>query len=464
MIDIQIEESLVRETLMSIDSSNFKEDIITLFCFFGILLISVLLGIFGSPAISSHLTFCPISNTSVVEHFSSFSKKITPYYRFLSFSIIMIPTQSSFQNSEQLLSFQYQIECKRNDNFIIRKIDRSFTDIKINSKPVSNYKSIKNIKKENKNNFLYIFYDKIYSSDFDSIAIHIKFQQAQRYFSQFALRTEIGLPSHTVFQIYFRIVFCFFQFIFLLLLYLRLRIMPIKLWHLEQRLTIPLLILAILYDNPLYFMRYLSSKTSNSLNQKSISPLPPSSELLETIISSLFDSYFNFFLLVIFDSLCFKNRKIDRCFFWPKITFFIFNTVVYAASSIRNDVSQYEIYHKNQISTKNSIFSFFSSSFSLDKLLKIDPLKPNLPFLVFIIWSAYFIWLIYVVSNASCKVDVTERYKFNMYFTSSCFSLLLLSTVKILHFLQLNSAGICCCAGSCEEAAGLYHGAFLSMF
>ena len=215
--------------------------------------------------------------------------------------------------------------------------------------------------------------------------------------------------------------------------------MPIKLWHLEQKLTVPLIIIAILYDNPLYFVRYLSSKTSNSSNPPSISPFPPFSETSETIISSLFDSYFNFFLLVIFDSLRFKNRKIDRCFFWPKIIFFIFNFAIYTTISLRNEISQYNIYHKNQISTSNSIFSFFSSSFTLDKLLKIDPLRPNVSFLIFFVWSAYFIWLVYIVSNASCKVDITERYKFNMYFTSSCFSLFLLFFVNIFHFLQLNS-------------------------
>lgn len=439
MIDIQIEESLVRETLMSIDSSNFQDDIITLLCFFGILLLSVLLGIFGSPAISSHMTFRPISNNSIVEHFSSFSKKITPYYRFLSFSILMIPIQSSnsVQDSDQLLSFQYQIECKQNDNFILRKIDRSFTDIKIHSILSPENKIDKDIEKKNKKQFLHIFYDKIYSSDFDSIAVHIKFQQAQRYFSQFALRTEIGLPSHTVFQIYFRIVFSFFQLMFLLLLFFRLRVMPIKLWHLEQKLTVPLLIISILYDNPLYFLRYISSKTSKQSSTPSIPPLPPFSETTEIIISSLFDAYFNFFLLVIFDSLRFKNRKIDRCFFGPKIFFFIINAAIYIISGLRSDISKYDIYHKNQISTSNSFFSFFSSGFTLDKLLKIDPLKPNVPIIIFLIGSAYFVWLVYSISNASCKVDITERYKFNMYFTSTCISLALLFIVKILHFLQL---------------------------
>ena len=120
-----------------------------------------------------------------------------------------------------------------------------------------------------------------------------------------------------MFQIYFRTISAIFGIIVLFYITFRLSSMSFKLWHLEQKLTIPLLGLLILFNNPLYF--FMVSKPN------------PVFIIYDSIFTNLFNSYLKFFILCLFDSLRYKNRNTNSCFFIPKcifiIIFFGFNIV-----------------------------------------------------------------------------------------------------------------------------------------
>ncbi|OHT12151.1 hypothetical protein TRFO_18142 [Tritrichomonas foetus] len=380
MIDIQIEESLVRETLMYIDSANFNEDLITLLSFFAILFISVLIGIFGEPAITSQDNMKSISSNTAVEQFSSSSTILNPYHRFISFSLKLTPKNPNVQN---YFSFNYKVDCK-NDLNIIRSTDKSYDMVPINSK----------------DDFIFLYTDRII--DFNAISIQLNLQNASNSFSDFILRTEIGVSSYSTFQIFFRFIFSIIQFLFVVMICMRLSTMSIKIWHLEQKLTVPLLLLAILYDNPFYYFRIVCPSHFFII--------------LDTIVDVAFSSYFHFFLLVLFDSLRFKNRKTDRCFFIPKLIFLAVHLLTSLSCSLYSDIQSF-----------NETLSLFS-----------DPLRIHIQFPYFFIEMIYFGWLIYSISNASCKVDVTERYKFNMYFATGCISFIISFTIEILSYFQIN--------------------------
>lgn len=428
MIDIQIEESLVRETLMSIDSSNFKEDLLIILSFFLIIFVSSLLGIFGAPSISVFSSPKSISQSTNNEQFSTISSQITPYHRFVAFSIRMIPTKLETQNQNpksvtNRLNFDYKIDLRRDDQE--KTISRSISNFSITSTfDMTEISSEKFYTKKSQSEYLYLFFDKI-DHGFKSISLQFTIHNLDRSFTDFVLRTEIGHPTHSIFQLYFRIIFSLFQLLFLIMLFLRLRLMPVKLWHLEQQLTIPLLIFIILYNNPFYFIQLVFPPSY-------LNDTCPLFETFNSIIRCFVNCYFEFSILVLFDSLRYKNRKTGQCFFGPKLLFLLVSSIIFIVSQLFNDQNSHDMYRQ------------FNDAKELDhnfvlEMLQRDPLKPKLPTFSLMFSIIYLIWLFYVIFFAGLEVDVTEQYKFNMYLVIAGVSILVLIPIHILDVLQSNS-------------------------
>jgi hypothetical protein len=87
MIDIQIEESLVWETLVTINSANYREDMLPLGGFFAILILTALTGIFGPPSVVVQALDREIGNRSMIEPINFVASEISSFNRFVSLSL-----------------------------------------------------------------------------------------------------------------------------------------------------------------------------------------------------------------------------------------------------------------------------------------------------------------------------------------------------------------------------------------
>ena len=382
MIDIQIEQSLGRETLMAIDSANFREDLFSILGFVLILIITTIAGILGpkptetqtSTTKISHLTSIGTTSTGIeTQEISMYILNISTYNRFISFSIHFNRKDAQtdiFQN----ISYSYRIAFYNKGKQ---------TNLFTYQQGKANIYALKGFYKSNS-----IDLYKTEALDFDQVQFIATLDEPNGY--EFIVLSEThGYSQHTLFQIYFKTIFAFIEIAFLLLFVIRLRSLPFNLWHLEQQLTIPLVVLAILYNNP--FSIYTSTHPSFFSN------------IIGDIFEAAFTIYFRFFILVLFDSLRYKNRKTDKYFFLPKIVYSLIMFIVLLISMI----------------TENG-------------QIRILPQTPVLSFINTLLFTIYLVWSGFSICIAFCQVDLTERYKFMVYAASGALALTLLAISSVL--------------------------------
>jgi len=379
MVNIQIEESLMRESLMSIDSANFHEDIATVAFFCIVLGLVIFAGIIGPQ--QNEITYYNYSIPNDTSFFdipykisgiNKYNKNIEMYF--------MIKKRYGVQESLFQLSYRFQIHCLKGTE----------TQLDIHRDPTEALFSIPSNSSESNHTFL--FSDRFINYDLANVMI--RFDKVPNSIESIVIGVSIGTPEHMFFQIYFRFVFIGLLLFFLVLLLFRLRKLDIKLWHLEQKLTIPLIILVMLYNNPVSIFQIIFP--SLVLN------------IYDIVMTSLFKSYYSFFVLALFDSLRYKNRKTDKCFFLPKAVFTIMMFVVYSLASIMEEISSLPL---NGSKANNQIYS-------------------NLQTFVYIV---YLVWVVISIFVSGYKVDITEKYKFYMYLSCGIVALIFTYGTKILH-------------------------------
>lgn len=387
MIDIQIEESLVRESLMSIDASNFKEDVMNLLGFAAILGLMMLVGICGPPAIFSHSVTQPFAEILSLE-----AKEITSDFRFVDYEMTF--TRNSNEKLNEQIQFQTNLQYKIFAYDKAGKIKHQFHMAFGNKSVVIKPQSLSS-------DHFRIYRDRII--DFSSIAFDIVFLNSQDIINKFGqdqinvtISVLYGSKEHTMFQIYFRFIFSGFVIFFLYSMVKHLYPTPVKLWHLEQKLTVPLLALCILYNDPFYIFQ-AKSPTYVYI-------------LWNTISTSIFTAYFQFFILVLFDSLRYKNRKTDRFFFFPKITFCIILFLSSVIHGIYDDISSF-----HGAATENYD--------SIEEILRWTQIMLNI---------FYLVWAIISIALAGIQIDIIERYKFYMYVATGGTSLFVFAIVRVL--------------------------------
>lgn len=383
MIDIQIEESLVKESLMVIDSANFKKDMMVLLGFLAIFALSFAYGLLGPPAkVAKDEMFNitkPIFNRKYVG--------ISTLNRFISFSVYL-KTPNSKQCKK--MSINMKLDCYK-ENRIVHTFNGNFR-----KNPVCPEKYMYNYK---------FFEEKII--DFDKVEINVGINGLSDIYKNGAILFEYGNEDYTLFQIYIRIVFSLIEFIFLILLYLKLRNLPVKLWHLEQKITVPFLFLSFLFSNPLY----------------PIQAFYPSNLYIvfETIMNSLFKTYFKFFVLVLFDSLRYKNRKTNIMFYIPKVLFLL----IYFFVNIIHGI--YDIVLLSSNSTSDISGKGFHEVIG------------NLEWALFII---YIIWALIIFIISFRNVDITEKNKFYIYAFINGITSLILFAVNNYVFLKNSNMNV----------------------
>ena len=369
MVEIQIEESLVRETLMTIDSANSREDFITLAAFFCVIILTALAGLYGPPASMTFRKDRLVTNTEQ-ETIRYKSNSISSLNRHLSLSFALERRQKE-GDLDECVSVSYVVECKYDG--IQAKVAQDRIE-RACFKCVSGAAVTTSLE---------LFSDN--SVSYNEIIVSVSVSGNLAKYSALIVDGVAGVREHTIFQMYVRVLFSFFAVVFFVLFIFRLRSMPVKLWHLEQRLTVPLLALDCLFCDPFFvFDAYWPSSAF---------------VIYDAICCGVFKSYVCFFVLTLFDSLRYKNRRTDKCFFVPK---FLFTAVLFGVLTYR------ELRNRS---------------------LAIEPF----------LWVAYYAWAIYSIIVASLQVDITERYKFNMYLIAVASSMALTFTGNVL-FVHLKLA------------------------
>jgi hypothetical protein len=142
-------------------------------------------------------------------------------------------------------------------------------------------------------------------------------------------------------------------------------------------MTMVLMVLAVVMDNPFYYI-FVSHAFSFLL-------------ILDSMAQSIFEIFVKFYILVIFDSLRFKNRKISDCFFAPKVSFFILFLIFHTEQEIlRSAIKQ----------TVRSKASTFEAALANVRIL---------------FELAFFGWLGFAVMRSWRDSDIIEAHRFALY-------------------------------------------------
>lgn len=377
MIDIQIEESLVKESLMVIDSASVRKDAAVLAGFIAIFALALAYGFAGPSARAERADAIsmerPVFNNTYVG--------MSALNRFVSLSAAFSGPKSAECTRASIVM---RMDCLQSGR-VVHTLSANFRTQKLCAAD-SGYR---------------VRFFKESVVDFDKIAVEISVSGAPNVYSTGEIVFEYGNEDHTLFQTYIRVVFAGINCIFLWLLYRKLSYLPWKLWHLEQKITVPFLLLAVLYSNPFYLIQAFYPSTMFLVFEK--------------IVNSLFKTYFKFFVLVMFDSLRYKNRKTSMAFYLPKVMFLL----VYFFLMIVHGI--YDIVLLSSNST---------SDISGTSLHKVLSQMEWIMFLAYVSWTA----IIFVLSWRN--VDVTEKNKFNIYAFINGITMLILVAVNIVVFLK----------------------------
>ena len=383
MVNIQIEESLVRETLMAIDSANFSEDLLTLVCFGFVLILVLLTGYLGPQDVTINPTPVEFTGTSAIFERKLIFSDFSSLNNHILITLSLTPKNRSASDFLKT-QFSYTVHC-HNKQDLVRAENEKMQEYKV-----------KYVEGDTQTAKIHLFNHTVIT--YDTLELTLMFDHASEVFSSFTIYFQTGSSDHTYFQIYFRIVFTTITFAFLVLLLFSLRKLEVKLWHLEQKMTVPLLLMLILYNNPLQVLHFYSPSIVLAI--------------FDRLVYALYHAYLYFFILVLFDSLRYKNRKTDTCFFIPKVILCITLFILYAAHGIYDELHMY------------------------DEETGRDPTETSLSFaqlVCFLVFCAYSILSI-VVSGV--KVDVTERYKFNIYFSSGLITVIIMTIAQILFSMK----------------------------
>lgn len=377
MIDIRIEESLVRESLMKIDASSMKDDIYLLLIFFGIIALNFLIGCTKIQEYYKETESHPFSPTTLINYQKN---DISSRNQFISF-FLYLEGEETTQATEFRANFTYESKCYKGKD-LLRTTRQQFTNFQ--------FKTQENSMTTLPFNF---YYDQII--DYERIFVTVRLiSETESDYENATISIYYGNNFLNVIQISIKSTFSIIHIFLLILIVLQLKSEPFRYWHLEQKLTIPLVFVTIFYNDPIEIIHLLISPSYSIL-------------IFDCICKSVFLTYFEFFILSLFDSLRYKNRKIKKCFFTPKIVFILFLFVVTLSHRIYDTITS------------------FDSSPSFER----DSVELAFRIVEIIFHLFYYFWFISSVVKAAMQVDVTERYKFNVYF-AICFSSLMFLSIS----------------------------------
>jgi hypothetical protein len=281
LVDVPGEDS-VRDDQMWVDSASFAP---TCAAIFGFTFLTVLTCLGGRSALSA----APFQrrdrgfSNGTAQTFSLTSTQISGYNRWLAFDLIYV--HPSPEIAPVPIYFAYKIECSTPTT--------QFTKIKRQVEPFAPA----NIPLQNETVPIRIFYDRFLNYQAAELILTVAVPPASA-FTKIALLSSAGSPEYTTFHIYFRSVYSVIEIVVLILFFTKSGLGPFATWTREQRLTVRLLGIASIANNPIYFLNVRYPH--------------PASGVVEALLEPSFHLTVLFMSLVVFDSLMERNVKSDR--------------------------------------------------------------------------------------------------------------------------------------------------------
>lgn len=463
LIDIQIDESLSRETLMNIDSTNQKENC-GIFTTCSIFLILCFFSCFFLPDVTTTLTNSYILHNrdteyKLVNHQPNIKRKLNTKRKSVSFSIESLSVLNQFL----LLSVSFIKKSQPTSHTIYNIPNKSYNFSKNDFLMLSTNISIRTdlTNQNHKTDFLshslpnsFLFFPKNhnmsqkipllktqltkYTTFSSKVLISKNSENADLFDDIIECRAywTFGNSSIPFYQSFIKLLFFSLNLISMISFYCRTKCNT-SILHLEQILSIFLLFFTLFIDNPLHYLFVVKS--------------PKISLVYDEISKTIFNIYLRFFMIALFDSLRFKNRRIGHCFFVPKLIFFFFfllSELLFSFTQVENAVDYKWPY--NIINDKTNMtnilqnrlkISKISDFYSNERLIHNDLCfgltnddknnnKKNYEKTVYffskIFEIVFVLWIAIVINRSFREIDVTERYKFFMYFSVSFIMFLLI--------------------------------------
>jgi hypothetical protein len=364
------DESYHPEVPVWIDHITLREASISIACFTCLLVLAVVAGCLGTEA--PVVTRMPrmYRNDSRTEAFSTEANSLSPINRVVEFHLSFLVHNRSVVLTPVTFTYRVMVATREAEvtQCLVTFRNKSF---RLSRTEVNN------------TNCIGVFRDELVTYG-NAEMILTAHDIDHRAYSGVTFYLAVGTRDHTIWQIYFRFFYSLFEFI------------PVFLWvrrgqysNVEQQLSLALLILAICSNNPFYFWHAIAPQAFFTC--------------FDALVTPLFHASLCFACLVLFDFLVYKNGKWD---FRLAVCF----SVVYFITGLVYRLTQLV----NMLAT-----SFFWN---------VRPLR-------LIVASNQIIFVIFALTKvfiAVVKVDLTERFKFAVYF---------IGTVMVSGFSMLVSAG-----------------------
>lgn len=363
MQEIKNEEIVIKETLMWIDSSTKLENIITVISFVAIIILTICTGVIGTPSINSQKSVRLFKDTDL-QRLSFDAAPISSYNRFISFDIFLIKKDPS-KPIEAPVSFEYYVECSSKDKSINK------THHKYTGKAIGDAGN-------NLTHPFYLFNDRLI--DYQSVEIVVVMNKTKMPdFTGIVIYTKLGTHDQTTFQCYFRLVYSVFELYSMFQLYTKMRKNSQVFLHPEQKLMIPLIICAVLSNNPFYIF--------HSYNPGHLY------YFLYAINSALFEGCLCLGILIVFEYIRQKNVKFDLEFLQNKLIYCGLISIAHFLYQLHYAIGTY---------SDPPITGSSSTEFCLRQLEVL-------------LLCGFVFWAFSLFSKCISSIDITERSKFFMY-------------------------------------------------
>jgi hypothetical protein len=383
---IPFEEELNLKDGMAIDSADFVKSAEILLTFLVVLVGALFSGYFGP---SPFLTAIAIESFNNVH--SSYPRNFaSPLINFSRFSRSLI---ISF-----VMERKPRIETITGEVSFTVEVFSSETSPRI-YQHVVDLKQIEFNKDSQFSTPFSIFHDQ--TINYSSAIIRFSFSSIEQNYIVAKIIYQFGNVDFIFLEIFFRSLFFIFLLFFFCFMLFRLKIIPYKMWSLEQKLTLLLLLISMFYNNPLYGNIYVCWTTSY---------------IIDAFAQGIFVSFLLFYFITLLDYQRFKNRETNKRFFIPKVLIFLFLGILMIFEGL--------IRVFLNINNTNSIELFTSLIQTLQEL-------------IFQFISFVSIYLFVVIVLAFQEVDPTEKFKLSLYVLS--FSICLIATL-ISNTLKIGNA------------------------
>lgn len=362
LFNIEIADENKQESLMAIDTGSAKDNLISIFFFFVLIISTAFAELYSSPMYSKQRVGYQFDNAqNQVLKFpirSNFPHQFSPFF---------VMELSFFKSNEEKasnieISFRYLLIYKAFDG----------TEIRRESSDYSTFIGMFN--STNSDTIPFIFKHHI---SFSQIDVRIDFDKSYDFEKAIVDITE-GNHWHLVYQFINRITCIISTFCLLLFFYFRLKEVDQSQWLFEQRLTIVLLLLSIACFNPFYFLTFYFPSVFF--------------DFLSSFLTNILTCFVLLFILIILDNVRLGNQISSKYMNLPKFIFCIFQFIVEVC---------YPLMFHNIVALRIEGFPH--------NIVNIVE-KTRMAFAV-----AYTIWFLVLVFKGFKQIDSTQRLKMFSY-------------------------------------------------